>query len=169
MKKMLLLLVLLVAGCSGKSAPPSSSPPAPPDLSQANTANPGQALAIDTVLVKGKTTVCEFYSDNCGPCREMAPIVEQIARAHPDVAFRKLNIDRPGMGEIDFESPLATQQNIHSVPYFRIYDGEGKVSAEGPDAKEQMRTCYSQAQMFDRAQNSSEGRQLMHDYESPRT
>lgn len=161
-----LLVALLFCGCARSDRPGASTQSLqPPDLQTANSATPGQTIDLEKVLVSGKSTVLEFYSDACPPCREMAPVVERIAKAHPEIAFRKLNIDRAGMQEIDFDSPLATQMALHSVPSFRIYDEQGKLKADGQQAKDQMRTWFSQAQMFERAQNSAEGRELMKDYE----
>lgn len=164
MRKILLLFVLILLGSCSKPQT-AQTPAAPPDLKVANSEHPGETLEMSTVLVSGKSTVCEFYSEQCPPCQQMAPILESIAAHHPDVAFRKLNIDRPGSAGIDFDSPLATSQNVHSVPYFRIYDAEGKLTAEGTPAKDQIREWYSQDSAFDQAQRSKEGRDLMKDYE----
>lgn len=160
------LVTLLLCGCS-RSGDQLPASPAPPDLQTANASRPGERVELEKVLVPGKSTVVELYSDNCPPCRQMAPVVERIASAHPEVAFRKLNIDRSGMQQIDFDSPLAQQLQVHSVPAFRVYDDHGKLTAEGDEAKEQMRTWYNQAQTFDQARQSSEGRQLLKDYSSP--
>lgn len=162
----LVLVALLFCGCSGSQGR-ASAPLGPPDLQTANSSRPGERIELEKVLVPGKSTVIEFYSDNCPPCRQMEPVVEKIAAAHPEVAFRKLNIDRSGMQQIDFDSPLAAQLQVHSVPAFRIYDEQGKLTAEGDVAKDQMRTWYSQAQAIDQAERSPEGRQLLKDYESP--
>jgi thioredoxin 1 len=39
--------------------------------------------------------VVDFYADWCAPCRQLSPLLEEIARKHPDKAvFYKVNVDR---------------------------------------------------------------------------
>jgi thioredoxin 1 len=140
------LLAALLAGCSTRPPSPAASPSAAgPDLQVANSQNPGQRLEISSILVAGKTTLLEYYSDQCPPCRQMAPVMEFLAAQRPDLAIRKLNIDRVGHQGIDFDSPLAQQMGLQSVPSFGIYDGQGKMLAQGVEAKNQVREWYSQA------------------------
>ena len=41
--------------------------------------------------------VVDFYADWCAPCRQLSPMLEEIARAHPDKAtFYKVDVDRNG-------------------------------------------------------------------------
>ncbi|MEE4607782.1 MAG: thioredoxin domain-containing protein [Desulfobacteraceae bacterium] len=41
--------------------------------------------------------VVDFYADWCAPCRQLSPMLEEIARAHPDKAtFYKVNVDQNG-------------------------------------------------------------------------
>ena len=56
---------------------------------------PGQALDVKSLLVKGKTTVIDFYSPFCPPCVRLAPIMAQLAAKRPDLAIEKVNINRP--------------------------------------------------------------------------
>ena len=156
------ILAGLLTGCSSKPAP---STPAGPDLKIANSDHPGERLEIESALVPGKVTLCEFYSDQCPPCREMASALEKLAGLRPDLAIRKFNIDRPQHNGIDFDSPLAVQLQIDTVPCFRIYDEKGKLTAQGSQAKDQVRTWYTQAQAIQRGQADSGTREIMKNYE----
>lgn len=53
-------------------------------------------------------TVVDFFATWCGPCKMLAPILEEAASEHGDVTFRKVDIDE--------EMALATDYQIMSVP-----------------------------------------------------
>lgn len=102
----------------------------------ANPDNPGQTLEINSLLVKGKTTVIDFYSPFCPPCVELAPLMAKLAKKRPDLAIKKVNINRPGVNGIDWRSPLAQQYQIRQVPFFMIFNPQGQPVAQGRGATE---------------------------------
>ncbi|MBQ7645993.1 MAG: thioredoxin [Clostridia bacterium] len=65
------------------------------------------------VLNSEKTVVADFNADWCGPCRMLAPIVEELASENENVKFVSVNIDE------EFE--LASQFNISSIPCVIIF------------------------------------------------
>ena len=105
-------------------------------LADANSGNPGQTLEINSLLVKGKTTVIDFYSPFCPPCVRLAPLMADLAKKRPDLAIKKVNINRPGVNGIDWRSPLAQQYQIRQVPYFMIFNPQGQRVAQGREAVE---------------------------------
>jgi len=105
-------------------------------LADANPGNPGQSLELDCLLVKGKTTLIDFYSPFCPPCVRLAPLMAQLAVKRPDLAIKKVNINRPGVNGIDWRSPLAQQYQVRRVPFFMIFDPQGQLVAQGRDAIE---------------------------------
>lgn len=71
------------------------------------------------VLENKKTVLVDFYADWCGPCKMLAPIVEQLANENSDCDVFKLNVD---------EAPeLAAKYGVMSIPTLIVFKG-GEVS-----------------------------------------
>ena len=68
------------------------------------------------VLMSDKPVVVDFWAEWCGPCRMVAPILEELSNEHGDkVAFVKLNVD---------ENPqVAASYRITSIPTLNVYSG----------------------------------------------
>ena len=67
------------------------------------------------VLEGTGTAVVDFFATWCGPCRMLAPILEEAEANHPEVSFYKVDID---------ESPdLAMRFNVMSVPTLMKFVG----------------------------------------------
>jgi thiol-disulfide isomerase/thioredoxin len=94
----------------------------------------GEEIKLEDYLVAGKTTVFDFYSDYCPPCRAFAPYLEKLHKTRGDVAVVIVEINRSGVRGIDWKSPVARQYKISFIPYLRIYDAEGKLIADGEEA-----------------------------------
>lgn len=140
--KKALLLALLLAGCSqAPTATPSPTAPATPVV--LNQGLPGERYDVEAALPKSGTVLVEYFSLNCPPCAQMAPLLEKLAEVKPDLAVRKVDIDRKGARGIDFNSPVAEQYHIDRVPYFVIYENGAKKS-EGDAAKNQVRTWMAE-------------------------
>lgn len=55
-----------------------------------------------------KPVLLDFYADWCGPCRMVAPIIEEIASERDDIVVGKINVDEQG--------ELAQQFGVMSIP-----------------------------------------------------
>ncbi len=99
-----------------------------------NANAPGMELDIENYLQKGKTNIVDFYSDYCPPCKKISPLLKKLGRQRSDLAILQVDINRKGTKGIDWASPLARQYELKSIPHFKIFDGDGNLLKEGPDA-----------------------------------
>ncbi len=113
--------------------------PAAAQVQDGNPGRGGEALEIKSLLSRDRTTAIDFFSPYCYPCMQMTPALEKLAARLPEVVFVRLNINRPEVKGIDWKSPLVQQYRIRSVPYFMIFNPQGKVVAEGPAARQMIK------------------------------
>ncbi len=99
-----------------------------------NNQNPGEEIDIRIFVQEGKTTIFDFYSEYCPPCRRISPLLKGLDTRREDIIVHKVDINRPGIQGIDWGSPVAKQYNIHSVPFFMIYDTSGNLTHQGDAA-----------------------------------
>jgi thiol-disulfide isomerase/thioredoxin len=99
----------------------------------------GQNVKLTDHLVPGKTVVFDFYSDFCGPCVQIAPALEKLHQTKPDVVVVKVDINRPGIKGIDWDSPVVRQYNVRAVPHFKVYGPDGKLKAEDSPTSDRAR------------------------------
>ena len=101
-----------------------------------NADKAGERVEIAPHLVEGKMNIVDFYSDFCPPCKAIAPDLEALSAKNSNVVVSTIDINRPGRRGIDWNSPVARQFNLRSIPHFKIYDTEGELVAEGQKAKD---------------------------------
>src|SRR5437867_6435214 len=80
----------------------------------------GAQVDITKHLALGNVTVVDFYADWCGPCRQLSPSLEQMARTDPEIALRKIDI-------VNWKTPVARQFNVNSIPQVNVYNRAGSL------------------------------------------
>lgn len=73
-----------------------------------------------------RPVLIDFYADWCGPCRMMAPVLEEIAAERSDVIVGKVNVDEEG--------ELAAAFGVQSIPLI-VLMRDGRVVAQSLGAR----------------------------------
>ena len=81
---------------------------------------------FDSVKTSDKPVLLDFYADWCGPCRMVAPVVEQIAEENPQYLIGKINVDK--------EPELARKFNVLSIPTLVVLK-DGKFISQSAGAR----------------------------------
>jgi len=75
------------------------------------------AQDFNTLATQDKPILLDFYTDWCGPCQALLPIVEKLADKYEgEVHIRKVNVDR--------FPQLAQKFSVRSIPALYLLQGQ---------------------------------------------
>lgn len=92
-----------------------------------------QVFTSDTFkqeVLNGKgLAIVDFYADWCGPCRMLAPIIDELSVQYPDVKIGKINVDESG--------DISGQYEVMSIPTVIFFkDGQVVHQVTGVQSKD---------------------------------
>lgn len=76
---------------------------------------------FEELLNSNQTFVCDFWASWCGPCRMLAPVMEEVSKTFSKTAFVKVNVDK--------NEELAARYGIMSIPFVAVFKN-GELTAQ---------------------------------------
>ena len=91
----------------------------------------------EKVLKSDRPVILDLWASWCGPCKMLAPVVEELSEAPPEVLVGKVNVDE--------EPELASKFDVMSIPTLLVFeDGELVNRAVGARPKEMILDLFEE-------------------------
>ena len=68
---------------------------------------------FNDVVANNDLVFVDFFATWCGPCKMLAPVLEEVAQELPTVTFAKVDVDQ--------ENALAMQYGVQSIPTLIVF------------------------------------------------
>lgn len=93
-------------------------------------------MKFEEEITNEKVVLVDFYADWCGPCKMLAPILEQISEENPEIKIIEVNVDE--------YSDEAKNYNILSIPTLVLMEkGKEKKRLVGLVSKEEILELFN--------------------------
>lgn len=69
-----------------------------------------------------KTVLVDFWADWCGPCKMIAPILDEIASENPNVSVVKVNVDENRETAVEF--------GVRSIPTLILFESSEPIDTK---------------------------------------
>jgi len=81
-----------------------------------NVSSVGSGEFEAEVLKSDKLVIVDFWAEWCGPCKMIAPLLDEVAKELPDkIKIVKVNVDH--------EQQLAQEYGIYNIPTLLFFKG----------------------------------------------
>ena len=87
------------------------------------TLSHGRKVDLQESLRDGRWTIIAFGADWCGACQALEPSLLALIQEKQTVALRQIDI-------ASWDSPVAIQHGISTLPQLRLYDGTRLITAD---------------------------------------
>lgn len=85
----------------------------------------------EVVVCSDKKVLVDFWASWCGPCKMLAPVIDEIAKERDDIVVGKINVDEQ-MG-------LAIRYSVSGVPTIALFEnGDIIERSVGYQSKEEL-------------------------------
>ncbi len=76
---------------------------------------------FEKLIAGEKPVVCDFFANWCGPCKMLAPVLEEVSNDFSDKAeFVKVDVDSA--------PALSARYGIMSIPYVAVFKDGGMIA-----------------------------------------